>query len=79
MESQFVKFIFDNPFGFDTLTVNGCFSEVTKGGFSQATTTLAIENLNNIGIRIEPKILANFYIIGLFLKRLYRVTRRLDA
>ncbi len=79
MRSESLSFIFKNSFGFDTLTVNGCFEEVAKNGFVQATKTLAIENLNNLGIKIEMKTLFNFSIIKLFLTRLYRVARKLDA
>ena len=43
MKSESLNFIFKNSFGFDTLTVNGCFEEVQKGGFVKATKTLAIE------------------------------------
>jgi len=79
MQSESLNFIFKNSFGFDTLTVNGCFEEVAKNGFVSATKTLAIENLNNLGIKIELKTLFNFSIIKLFLSRLYRVARKLDA
>lgn len=79
MQSESLNFIFKNSFGFDTLTVNGCFEEVAKNGFVSATKTLAIENLNNLGIKIELKTLFNFSIIKLFLTRLYRVARKLDA
>ena len=79
MQSESLDFIFKNSFGFDTLTVNGCFEEVIKNGFVRATKTLAIENLNNLGISIELKTLFNFPIIKLFLTRLYRVARKLDA
>jgi len=78
MQSQSLNFIFNNSFGFDTLTVNGCFEEVAKNGFVSATKTLAIENLNNLGIKIEVKTLFKFSIIKLFLMRLYRVARKLD-
>ena len=53
MHSESLNFMFKNSFGFDTLTVNGSFEEVTKNGFVRATKTLAIENLNNLGIKIE--------------------------
>ena len=79
MQSESLNFIFKNSFGFDTLTVNGCFEEVAKNGFVSATKTLAIENLNNLGIKIELKTLFNFSIIKLFLTRLYRVARKLEA
>ena len=78
MTSESLNFIFNNSFGFDTLTVNGCFEEERKNGFLDATKTLAIENLNNLGINIEIKTLFNIPIIKLFLSRLYRVARRLD-
>lgn len=79
MHSESLNFMFKNSFGFDTLTVNGSFEEVTKNGFVRATKTLAIENLNNLGIKIEMKTLFNLSIIKLFLTRLYRVARKLDA
>ena len=79
MKSESLNFIFKNSFGFDTLTVNGCFEEVQKGGFVKATKTLAIENLNNLGIKIELKTLFNISIIKLFLTRLYRVSKKLDV
>ena len=79
MQSESLNFILKNSFGFDTLTVNGCFEEVVRNGFVNATKTLAIENLNNLGIKIEFKTLLNFSIIKLFLTRLYRVARKLDA
>ena len=79
MQSESLNFIFKNSFGFDTLTVNGCFEEVAKNGFVNATKTLAIENLNNLGIKIELKTLFNLSIAKLFLTRLYRVARKFDA
>ena len=79
MSSESLKFIFSNSFGFDTLTVNGCFEEVKKGGFVEATKTLAIENLNNLGIKIEVKTIFNLYLIKLFLSRLYRVEKKLNV
>ncbi len=77
MKSESLDFIFKNSFGFDTLTVNGCFEEEQKGGFVKATKSLAIENLNNLGIKIELKTLLNFSVIKLFLTRLYRVAKKL--
>ncbi len=78
MRSESLDFLFRNSFGFDTLTVNGCFEEGKRGGFVMSTKTLAIENLNNLGIYIKPSTLFNFYIIRLFLTRLYRVARKLE-
>ena len=79
MQSESLYFIFKYPFGFDTLTVNGCFEEVARNGFVRATKTLAIENLNNLGMNIEINALFNFSVIKLFLSRLYRVARKLDV
>jgi hypothetical protein len=78
MKSESLNFLFLNSFGFDTLTVNGCFEEGQKGGFVMATKTLAIENLNNLGINFTPLILLNIRLIKLFLIRLYRVARKLE-
>lgn len=77
MHSESLHFIFKNSFGFDTLTVNGCFEEAPKG-FVAATKTLAIENLNNLGIYINIKTIFNLSIIKLFLTRLYRVAKKLE-
>ena len=77
MKSESLNFIFKNNFGFDTLTVNGCFEEKKKGGFITATKTLAIENLNNLGIYFSPKILFNFSIMKIFLTRLNNVRKKL--
>ena len=79
MKSESLYFLFESSFGFDTLTVNGCFEEKKKSGFVEAAKTLAIENLNSLGIKVEFKTLFNFSIIKLFLTRLYRVARKLDA
>ena len=77
MSSESLNFIFLNTFGFDTLTVNGCFEESSKNGFSRMTRLLAIENLNNLGIAFKPSIIFNIKLIILFLSRLYAVSRKL--
>ena len=78
MNSEVLLFLFKNSFGFDTMTVNGCFEEGTNGGFVHATKSLSIENLNNLGLYFNLKLLINFRIIKLFLTRLYRVARKLE-
>ena len=79
MKSESLEFIFKNPFGFDTLTVNGCFEESKKNGFIEATKTLAIENLNNLGIHVEFKLLINISLIKLFFTRLFIVAKKLKS
>jgi UDP-MurNAc hydroxylase len=79
LKSESLNFIFNNSFGFDTLTVNGCFEEGKVGGFVMATMSLAIENLNNLGISITPSVMFNFFIIKLFILRLYRVAKKLNS
>ena len=79
MHSESLKFIFDNSFGFDTLTVNGCFDEVAAGGFTKATKTLAIENLNSLGFRFNVTILFKIRLIRIFASRLFRVSRKLKG
>lgn len=78
MRSESLNFIFNNTFGFDTLTVNGCFEEGVKGGFVKATKSLAIENLNNLGISLSPRLILRLNIIGIFLFRLLRVSRKVN-
>jgi hypothetical protein len=77
MYSESLKFIFSNTFGFDTLTVNGCFEEKRNGGFSRMTKTLAIENLNNMGIEFRPKIIFNYQLISMFISRLLTISKKL--
>lgn len=78
MRSESLDFIFKNSFGFDTLTVNGCFEEEQKGGFVQASKSLSIENLNNLGFKFQLKTLFNISIIKLFITRLYRISGKLS-
>jgi len=77
MSFQSIKLIFLNDFGFDTLTVNGCFEEIKEGGFSRATKVLAIGNLNNLGIFINPYIILRADIIIIFINLLAKVSKRL--
>ena len=79
LKSESLYFLFNNSFGFDTLTVNGCFEEGRAGGFVAATKSLAIENLNNLGIYVTPSLIFNFSIIKLFILRLYRVAKKINA
>lgn len=78
MSSESLDFIFLNTFGFDTLTVNGCFEEESAGGFKRAAKTLAIENLNNIGVKFSISILLRFDLIFLFLGRLSKVAKKVN-
>ena len=79
LQSESLNFLFNNTFGYDTLTVNGCFEEGRVDGFITATKSLAIENLNNLGIYVNPSIVFNFSIIKLFFKRLYRISKKINA
>ncbi|RAZ41112.1 hypothetical protein DP176_08285 [Polynucleobacter paneuropaeus] len=79
LQSESLNFLFSNSFGFDTLTVNGCFEEGKAGGFVAATKSLAIENLNNLGMNLSLGLLFNFSVIKLFFSRLYRVAKKLNA
>ena len=79
LNSESLNFLFNNSFGFDTLTVNGCFEEGRVGGFVAATKSLAIENLNNLGIAISPSLIFNFSIIKKLLVSLYRVAQKINA
>ena len=73
LSSESLDFIFNNSFGFDTLTVNGCFETGNKDGFEKATKLLAIENLNNLGIHFNFSIFLNLKIFFIFFQRLKKV------
>ena len=73
MHSNSLNFIFKNPFGFDTLTVNGCFEENNKGAFFKMTKNFAVENLNNLGVPIGFSAIFNFRFIEFFFTMLARV------
>ncbi|KIT16145.1 MBL fold metallo-hydrolase [Jannaschia aquimarina] len=77
MHSASLHFLFANSFGFDTLSVNGTFEEAREGGFSRAARSLAIENLNNLGLSFGPGLLLERQVIGAFFERLSKVRRRL--
>jgi UDP-MurNAc hydroxylase len=77
MSSESLMFMLKNSFGFDTLTVNGCFEELRPGAFVRATKTLGIENLNNVGIYFSPSILFNKIVYRLYMRLLGKVAKRL--
>ena len=77
MHSQSLNFIFKNEFGFDTLTVNGCF-EATQSGFLKSTKTLAIGNLNAMGLSLNFSLLLKQRIIFSFLKKLRKVLKKIN-
>ena len=76
MHSQSLSFIFKNEFGFDTLTVNGCF-EASHAGFAKVTKTLALGNLNAMGFNLNLGLIFHSNIIFLFLNTLKKVKKNL--
>ncbi len=76
MHSESLSFIFKNEFGFDTLTVNGCF-ECEPKNFSKVSKTLAIGSLNTMGLKLNLGIIFKLNIILLFLKKLIVFLRKL--
>ena len=77
MHSESLDFLFGNTFGFDTLTVNGCFEELSESGFSKMARSLALENLNNMGIEFRPSIILRHDIITIFISRLWAVSKKI--
>jgi hypothetical protein len=76
MHSSSLSFIFNNPFGFDTLTVNGRF-EATPEGFGKMTKSLAIGSLNAMGLAVSPKLVMNLKVVLMLLRRLAGVIRNM--
>ena len=77
LSSDSFEYILNNSFGYDTLTVNGCFEEGTKDGFKKSTKLFAIENLNNLGIYFNISLIFNIRIIYIFFKLLKKVENNL--
>jgi len=71
MHSSSLSLIFNNPFGYDTLTVNGRF-EATPQGFAKMTKSLAIGSINAMGLAVSPSLVMN-------LKKVLMLTRRLAS
>ena len=78
MSSESLDFIFKNTFGFDTLTVNGCFEERRDHGFSRAVKSLGIGTFNNNGIHVSPMLLLDFKLIFSSLRSLFSVQKNID-
>ena len=76
MHSQSLFFILKNEFGFDTLTVNGCF-EANEIGFIKVTKTLALGNLNAMGLNLNFWLIFHPNIIILFLNILNKVKNKI--
>ena len=77
MNSKSLYLIFNQDFGFDTLTVNGCFEEKKKHSFSKMSKIFSIGNLNNLGFNLNLSIFFNISLISLFFKKLLYVKRKL--
>jgi hypothetical protein len=76
MHSSSLSFLFNNPFGFDTLTVNGRF-EATPEGFGKMTKSLAIGSLNAMGLAVSPRLVMNLKVVLMLLRRLASVIRNM--
>lgn len=76
MHSESLLFIFKNDFGYDTLTVNGCFN-ATKEGFIKTTRSFAIGSLNSMGLKLNLGLIFNYNLIFFFIKLLRKVSKKL--
>ena len=76
MHSESLFFIFRNDFGYDTLTVNGCFS-ASKSGFVKTTRSFAIGSLNSMGLKVNYYLIFNLKLIYFFLNLLRKVSKKL--
>lgn len=75
--SASLDFVFTNDFGFDTLAVNGCFEERLPGGFIRMAKSLALGNLNNMGMSLSPGLIFNLAFVAIFLEKLRMISRNL--
>lgn len=77
IHSKSLVFLFNYSYGFDTLTVNGCFEANGWPSFSRFTRSFSLESLNGIGIFINMRDLFKLRPFILFITRLYKVRRRM--
>lgn len=76
INSHSLYLIFSQDFGFDTLTVNGCFTEIKNNSFIKMAQSLAIGNYNNLGLKFNFLIFLNFKIILLFIKKMLELKKK---
>ena len=76
MHSASLSFIFKNDFGYDTLTVNGCFN-ASKEGFIKSTRSFAIGSLNSMGLKLNIFLILNLKLIHFFFKLLRKVSKKI--
>ncbi len=76
MHSESLFFIFRNDFGYDTLTVNGCFN-APKIGFIKTTRSFAIGSLNSMGLKVNFNLILNFKLVNFFFNLLRKVAKKL--
>ncbi len=76
MHSESLMFILKNDFGYDTLTVNGCF-DASKNGFIKSTRTFAIGSLNSMGLKLNFFLIFNLKLVFFFFKLLRKVSKKL--
>jgi UDP-MurNAc hydroxylase len=77
LHSSSLAFCFKHPFGLDTLFVNGCFDELSSGGFSRFAKCLGIGNLNAIGVSVKFSSLWHLDAGLLLLRKLRGIQNRL--
>jgi UDP-MurNAc hydroxylase len=78
MHSSSLLFLLRNEFGYDTLTVNGRF-EANGEGFAKMTRALGIGSLNAMGLSISPRLIFDFRVLLILLRRLQQVMTRLKT
>ena len=76
MHSESLFFIFKNDFGYDTLTVNGCFI-APKKGFIKSTRSFAIGSLNSMGLKVNFNLIFNLKLVSFFFTLLRKVSKKL--
>ena len=77
MHSKSLSFIFKNEFGFDTLSVNGCF-ESSENGFSKSAKTLSIGSLNALGFNLGLSLFFKPSLIFLFFSKVKKIMNNID-
>ncbi len=70
LHSSSLAFCFRHPFGVDTLFVNGCFEELSPGGFGRFAKCFGIGNMNAAGVAVAFSALGRLDVVRVLLRKL---------
>lgn len=76
LHSSSLAFCFRHPFGLDTLFVNGCFEEISPGGFGRFAKCFGIGNLNAAGVTVGFSSLLSLDVVRVLYRKLRSIQKQ---